>query len=735
MKRMQITYTDCRSFVCYRSKQNVFTGRNCASENVAGLIWWWISKAENSSFYPALFQETYHEGDLTYEKEGIKKFMPNIKKIFITIRPGFFEEIIDQYHTELDHLCNEEYTMQEVQEKALQAVKTWLDENTHFNIYYFELKCALQLLDAGMIHPVMISCGGVSPEISPHNMRILEGVFGDKFATVFSTVNNRINFSYDEIDAFFSAERFDWRNLTQNHRENDIEVFINNLEKTVPAVTKFKNDILNKIANQNPRRTSADTAINKNEKIERIKKDLKRCATTITTTQQPEKDGDEHYFSAANPNIIYDPVRIRHTDAPPPFLALCLVEKFNECYKNFKLSSKHFGFWNVDLGQEELDDGISVCAVCFGALVTQHRIKKDSAVLNDAGATNIEELFGVRDAALNLLIALRNPYTKTWPSRWVFDSADVDVEGTVNQTTLSLSTLLSCGFLSVKDNSDMDDETLKNRCEFIWESIESLLQGGQKVPWYGHYNELRGWCHKIEAEKNDPISLAFTVFVFDTLFKLKRNLLDLKEHFSDSGYKEILEQRVCEVDSNLDSIFNYFKTVQTPNGSFSRLMDEDSEEQGSVTHTAYVIKSLFEFLDESSYSNKTLDDAISYLLGRVEEMMSSDSFDFSEWERFEIDRDDTSGAEQYEHCAELIVAETLIKIAEKKDKYFDRAITCLEWMMDKFCGESERFYRKYNQIFIKGAQEHLTYPIFYIYYYRMVLMDYLLLTESVGKDE
>ena len=50
-------YKNCKTFIGYRRKEN--RPMFAPSEDVAGLIWWWINKCKNPEFSPAFFQETY----------------------------------------------------------------------------------------------------------------------------------------------------------------------------------------------------------------------------------------------------------------------------------------------------------------------------------------------------------------------------------------------------------------------------------------------------------------------------------------------------------------------------------------------------------------------------------------------------------------------------------------------------------------------------------------------------
>ena len=141
---------------------------------------------------------------------------------------------------------------------------------------------------------------------------------------------------------------------------------------------------------------------------------------------------------------------------------------------------------------------------------------------------------------------VRNPYTKTWPSTWEFNNkADesIGVEGTTNQTTLSLSTLMSCGFLA----PDIPQKYLKARYDYIWESVDVLLDWG-----VSRISDRRvtGW--RYTPESHNGTALLPTVFVFDTLCKLRQNILELIPVFSpEDPFRGRLEKDLQTVEQTL----------------------------------------------------------------------------------------------------------------------------------------------------------------------------------------
>jgi hypothetical protein len=718
-------YENHKSFICYRLKRGE---QFAASENVAGLLWWWINESNNATFSPALFQQAYHAADLTWDVDGISRFMPLMNKIFIVVCPKFFDNILNHYD---ECIASEEMSKHD----AIRSTVHWLESDKTKNISYFELKHALNHFDTHNIHLIMVESNGENPFLNADRLDVLKNIFGEKFKSLFTTINSSIYFQYNSAvsDAFSG---FDWRDKTM-HEQSELAAFILNLEK-MPGIAKLKSDILSVIPTQSISKSAID--------IKMIRDHLKRCSNTIVATSATQQNPDLN-FNSTNDEVIYDPVKIR--DGNPvtshPYLAHCMIDAFNKFREKCELPSNSFDYWHVDLNRaiddsEPLDigksDAVSVCAVCFGTLILQHSLKKDSVILSDENM-NIEDISATKNASMNLLIALRNPYTKTWPANWVFDNNTIDTEGTANQTSLTLSTILSCDFLSLTENPHVSHRAMKERYKFLWDSVELLINQGRLRKTYRH--QRISWGHKIKLHNNVSTSVAFTAFVFDTFVKFRERAITLCEYFKNNrdDYYLKIDADIARLDDVLDWTINYFASIQ--NSDDGSCKKTDADENTSITHTAYVIKSLYAFLSSINQphekAEEILSPAVRYLIEKVEKMKENNQFQARNFERFEVDPDSNNieNIDQYEHCVELIVAETLIKIRERNADYTDRAAECLEWLLYNYINKPHRFKKVDDMIFIRGEQQKLKYPIFYIYYYRMVLTDYRRLKDKEKK--
>ncbi|MBR4016978.1 MAG: hypothetical protein IKK11_04100 [Oscillospiraceae bacterium] len=716
-----------RTFICYRRKRTDPTF--AASEDVAGMLHWWFNN--NRAFRdiaPALFEECYPpSGTLTFDEPGIRSVMPQISNCFVVICQDFFRNILDVFY----NIFMEDPTLPE--EEQITKTVRYLDNGEI--ICYLEIKHALQ--QGCRLCPVFVSNGNQSPygHMDAKKVSILQKILGEGSEILFSKINAH-TVDYAQLAGLMG--NMSWSTISME----EAAVLMQNLEKTQQCrdLLAYIKEVLSGDTQQ-----ARDTRAIKN----RIKDDLKLCAMTVFAQQRPGRNAA--FFRAGNPKLIYDPVRLHHDDyANPPFLAACLVETFLENSAKLGLQSDAFRYWNVDLDPRALHQektiGLSVCAVCFGTLSTYHRVWKDSLLLEDGQISqqNRQMFLNTVQSGVNLLLALRNPYTKTWPSSWVFDTI-IGVEGTTNQTTLSLSTLMSCGFLS-PNGENVTPEILKARYGYIWESIQVLLSWSEIGCTYDGM-QYKGWRYT-ENSTNAPAVLP-TVFAFDTLCKLRQNLLVLVEYYRDrdSRFCDRLTEDKKLVEEELAMIMQFFRKEQRKSddhmtGAFKRYADSEY----SITHTAYVIKSLYQYIcsggPESQMAEEIMQVAIRYFVPAVQKQMYSGKMVFDEFERFEnfCDSDpenpleenllESTYGDRYEHCAELIIAETLVKIAEytRDENLYNDILQILEWIFTTYSATSVVRYQ--DTIRIKGCRTDLCYPIYYLYYYRMFLWDYLSLLKK-----
>lgn len=721
-----------RAFLCYRRKAS--NPLFAPSEDVAGMLHWWLNYGPKlAKDGPALFEECYPQGgSLTYGEEGIERFVPQMEMAFVVLCPGFFRRTLDVfYDTLVDHAGKPEQVLLRLARERLSVQDR--------DVCFLEIQRILAAENCRVI-PVLVKVGGreACADLQNRDITWLKKILGQGSEVLFDTINS-CTVDYDQLASFVNG--LCWAEMDEQTTRTRMRAVEAGQEGA--ALLHCLKQMLHLHEVPDKRETV---------KANTILADLKRCARTFLNQQQPS--GDD-YFRAGNPRLIYDPIRScnmkKDPMIKPPFLAACLVESFRENQKAFGLQMDRFTYWNVNLNttvadvQELTSIPLSVCAVCFGTLSVHHYLRKERSRLQEAPLPeNVPNpILKTIRSGQNLLLALRNPYTKTWPSTWEFNNKaeeSIGVEGTTNQTTLSLSTLMSCGFLA----PDIPQKYLKARYDYIWESVDVLLSWG--VPQVAA-RRIMGWRYTPES-RNAPALLP-TVFVFDTLCKLRQSILELLPVFSaGDAFQSRLQQDLLTVEQTLTEILGFIEQKQCGDisdapGAFRRFGGTEY----SVTHTAYVIKSLYQYILDhgGAYAELEgiLEPAIAYLMEKMEAMKLDGDMHFREWERYEdfcdSDPNDNDSdclkstfGEQYEHCAELIIGEALIKIAENTTDaaLCSRVMALLQWLFGKYLEEKRLVGIDGDTVRVRGVRSFLPFPIYALYYYRMFLWDYLLLLEK-----
>ncbi len=713
---MMHDYQHYRSFVCYRRRKEEHPAF-ASSENVAGALAWWINQdACFRSSAPILCEECYPPtGEYTFDEVGIQKFMPRMRRVFLAICPGFFEEIVLAYQQTCDFVGSTDGAIPLTHRKL----------NYANNIVYKEISHALEN-DCEII-PILIDGGETNLDV----IAIVCDLFGEKFRNVMNSMN-RLSLNYTE--AMQSAfAHFSWSTATEEQVIDLMEV-IEHLED----ICAFKNDLADYYHRKAEVVPLEKALVNQN---------LRACAQTIINSRRPPYRREERAactdsFCAGNPLVVYDPVRAPHDpQGGPPYLALSMVEAFGKLKNSCALPNDRFVYWDVNCNPKETGNGISVCAVCFGTMIIHHHLHQDLG--STVNKSNLKWFEDTVQTGINTLVAIRDPFEKTWPSSWIFDGQHMGVEGTINQTTISLSALLACGFLEPRD---LPDEALKNRVNFLWESTQCLLDN-EKQEFHADGRVLAFWGYTYA--ENETGALLPTLFVFDTFLKLKQKLRQLFQHFQgrDAAFAGLLAER-CEIlRGELLEILYYIQSMQRKVGEHIGAFCRMGEREISRTHTAYVIKSLYGYLQQTespeSFVKEMLTEAEAYLLNCIQKAREEDYLQFEEFERYEnFCAPDSTGkdnplyssnfGDKYEHCAELLIAEALIKIAgnpSNPKEIQQKAAALVDWLLHTY-SDSCVTTNEGHPLLVKGNNPNLDYPIFYLYYYRMVMWDYLQLQKK-----
>lgn len=464
--------------------------------------------------------------------------------------------------------------------------------------------------------------------------------------------------------------------------------------------------------------------------------ELTKCCDTIFDKR----------FSLSKEDCVTDQFRYQfefNCDPSKYYMPQIFFDEYERVAKECGLTDATFHYWPVELLPENdsrEDRQISICAICFGMIILNNWVKKDLhrlACQTEEIEIMTRQINGAISGATNLLVALRSPLHGSWPASWEFDVKGV--QGTINQTTLSLSTLLTCGFLN-----DIDQSLFKPRYRYLLKSIDWLIHAStSKNSLY--YGTMCGWGH---MEHNKEMIVLPTAFCFDTLLKFKSCIDPWIPAFeeSDPAFSTEIKQKSCAISQVLKNALAFFHYSQNPsNGSFKRLYED---KKASISHTAKVQKSLltvlldqkqhFDCEDLNILSRKIIDDTCKYLMeidiDRVVNLESHEIFERFAYNKNAVHKNipdmtfDPNEGENFENCGELIYIDALIKAAElirkddpdRAEALFDRAIAVFTVFRNKYvCDTASGF------AILGKRPEGLLHPIYCLYYYRMIIDDIL----------
>lgn len=412
---------------------------------------------------------------------------------------------------------------------------------------------------------------------------------------------------------------------------------------------------------------------------------------------------------------------------------------FKDYAKLCDLDKKYgYCYWPVELDPSVNPDAdnISICAICFGTMLLRSWIKSDRGIYlkyNDDLDENLKTdkhlktIFG----AINLLITLRDYEKFGWMNNISFKEGSVPC--TINQTTLAISTLLSCYFLGVSDtkNSDIANELLDINyysSDFSKVFMNRFYYINQSIDWI--YNKSGGsdsYCYFYGNESKKLDSVSLTVFVFETTLKYVKSLLyALKKDAEKKIDHDIILDCVRLSCSKLKSLIAYFNRK----GKYGSC---------TITNECRILKALCEFClskdDYSSYIDQSIFDKalieIKYIYSMVKDY-NIDKFKEDELEIYEyFNYINETKTEKYENCSEFIYLDSMIKYEMLLGKNDDQ----IKKINEDFFWINENMINEQPFVYACGHNEKLKNPIFALYYYRMVVFDFLELMKSEDESE
>ena len=287
--------------------------------------------------------------------------------------------------------------------------------------------------------------------------------------------------------------------------------------------------------------------------------------------------------------------------------------------------------WPVFLGTSI--EEINLCAVNFGALTLFERKGPNRfTTIDNRTASYI-------NAAINTLVVTSRIETNSskihryWPTR--IDFTNKLEAGTLNQTTLSLSSLLRFGFLDPTSNItkvNISDEQLLNRYRFVIEGINWILNLQKPSSTVGGAWSYAEDCK--EASRNKKISSAIlpSQFCYEVISKYY-------EYFKLSGVtastvRNIDDTLLQRMESSCNSFEKWIENEQREDGGYRR---NSNHAQSSLANSCCALL-VYAYNDDKKAEH--LNGLVSYL--------------FKSYNRYNLSVDSVTDLYKYKYKADKI---------------------------------------------------------------------------------
>lgn len=706
-----------KTFICYRKKPDI-------SCDGAQYIYDLVKNGDlKGKFSPALFEDDdcVHE---RFDNKGYEKNISESEYFIVSICDGFFDDLIDHYKAfnENRTKIQDTYRKDEANARVNDLVKDFFDNAC---IAYQEL--AFATAEGKMIYPFLV-----------FESEEKQKAYDDK-SMIFFMNQEKCDMVKQAVNVLLCACGKDDPHLLGDIfcQTNVPKIVLKNNENGNRCVlgeeSLINNFLGERLKKSFDRRTLFNTLEEHLGLIENTVVDhanLLQCSYNepdAAAYYDLALDQDDHYFCITNAfingvNYLKDTHENDELGVGRGFFE---VKEACGAFPQEKEKSRgeYYCYWPVELRnmQERNPKKIHICAVCFGAIMLNNALKSNQ--------NEVERYRNCINGAMNLLLTLRYYKDASWIHSWNFGEKD-DVkskEGTVNQTTLSIATLLTCGFVDCQDK-----EQLKKRFLYVYKSLRWLDEKGKTGnstirEWKSRVNDLRmnlsltffaldaydKYHEKVVASpiKDDPeivgIVSVIEEGVIATLNGLiqERNLLDSPRNLRDVLKISKLLKSLCGSYNTIDSI------IQKNEGA--RAIAEWAHDAGARALT------LLSQVDDYLFDNITWDDVM-------------ESFPFNAKNEKNQEEND-----EYENCLELlyvdaifVAVKTLDGMPEVKKAAIEKAYHVL-W--EYICKHVKKPENGEYYVFIKGRRtEHP--PIYAYYYYQMVINDFKKLPEEYKNE-
>lgn len=754
-----------RTFICYRKNDKYPDGLLRYSSLLANIIYEHIK--DKKLFSPVLYQERYYGGDFSFI-EDIKDVMSDVAIFMPIITPDFFKTVIEHNKKIYEQPFDESVFKDQI--SFLEIALGICNQSFIYPIYIVDSNNEEFFEEKGKLENVVAMLRIAAQYLSGKYGFQLKDLDYDKFIYSFFTRTNPIVISVEEIKKMMDDNNKEGQELKAKYMNaiDDIrfpDVPFNHEE--------FKNNLLMDLAriHQVIQYNGHDLSYNNNIMDTNA---YKRFKLSSNAKYYCISSAFIYGVSYLKDNQIVD------NEPLPEGAGRGFVDVKNDCYSTSE--DKNYYYWPLNLSTDrkraENPSFFNVCAISFGAMMLNNWLLYDRKLYSNKKIgkgfkAHTEKEVRVEIAqSINLLLSLRDYYNMSWLSKWDFGLKLGAEAGTINQTTLSISTLITCGFLDRMDD-ETDNNTLYNRIKFIDSSLQwlekkksksNLVKGNEAYYWGDGYSEkinvsLSLFCldvymkyyEKIVAVYNyddigDPPCLrgipSYSTYCYDIRNNInaivrginaeiaeyiKSNSMTEHDNSTNEHDDRATEHEILLIYSKLLKSYSAYISLERKNGNIPDEITDKTRGIPTVYIDAYnLAKDALIYL----YNHKDLVKCFTQENCR----MLIEKFPYiTDKQAPQSMKKKTKENDEYDNCAELLFIDAIIKAAEigiykQTNIQFSELLTVIEssiqWFQDDKTKIEDSIY-----IRIKGHNKLLA-PIYAYYYYRMVIYDYIRLIEK-----
>lgn len=741
-----------KTFICYRKGEDSTVEPYKYSKLFADVLFQHIQ--DDKFFKPVLYLECNHDALLSYDDDdSIKNYMKDVHYFIPIITPDFFNTIVDGSDKIYTQPFSKE-TFKELQTSYKEMAYGIYNRAFILPIYLSDSNNKTFFMNKKQQNNVEeMLFRAVEFVSSQEPKRDDESIDYKKFIHYFMTRTSPLVVPISDVDKMINNDDKQSKEL--------IEQYMKRFDEIDFPIDKFMENLLQDLAKIhhviqcNGYQLSYENNIMDADAYERFE-----------LANNPECYCISSAFIHGVPYLKDN--HIVNNEPLPEGAGRGFIDVKNDCYiTSEEKKDKDYFYWPLNLStNRKLANNpkfFNVCAISFGAMMLNNwylydeELYKDIKIGSSLKNRNRKQVRAEIDQSINLLLSLRDYYNMSWLSKWEFGPKLGAAAGTINQTTLSISTLITCGFLDRMDygeEKEEDNSKLYNRIRFIDSSLvwledmekrSSLVQGAEAYYWGDGYNDkinisLSLFCLDVYMKYYEKIIAATKLD--DTVSPPKMRGMTYSTYCDDikNNINGIIRGLCAEIPeyiksddiSKYDKLLIYSKVLKSfcaylllemKNGSIPEEITENPRDPVVYKQVVALSKEALKYL----YDNKEL--MMQFNSKNCECHLLIEKFPYITAKKEPDDYD------YYDNCAELLFIDAMIKAADLKlynianiqnVDLFDSIKSSIQWFQDNMISNEDAEF-----ICIKGHNA-LSAPIYAYYYYRMVIYDYIRLME---KDE